>query len=83
MLKKRFISDNKNKKMKYFTILLLLLYFGSNKCRLGEQKRIIFKKHLTNLTVQTLLTGSVYFRTLFCHFLHSFVLYFLYLEVNQ
>ncbi len=25
----------------YFTILLLLLYFGSNKCRLGEQKCIL------------------------------------------
>ncbi len=29
------------KQLKYFTILLLLLYFGSKKCRLGEQKRII------------------------------------------
>ncbi len=25
----------------YFTISLLLLYFGSNKCRLGEQKCIL------------------------------------------
>ncbi len=40
----------------YFTVLLLLLYFGSNKCRLGEQKRILWK------TLQILLfknlTGS-------------------------
>ncbi len=38
----------------YFTILLLLLYFGSNTCRLGEQEN-----SLKNLTVKPLLTGSV------------------------
>ncbi len=44
---------------KYFTIVLFLLYFGSNKCRLGEQK-IIILKNITNLTFQKHLTGSVH-----------------------
>ncbi len=37
-------------------MLLFLLYFGSNKCSLGEQKRLLSVK---NLTVQKPLTGSV------------------------
>ncbi len=39
---------------------MLLLYFVSNKCRLGdgEQKRIL-KKNIKNLTVQKLLTDNV------------------------
>ncbi len=35
-----------------------MLYFGSNKYRLGEQKRLIFK-NIKNVTVQKRLTGSV------------------------
>ncbi len=49
-------------------ILLLLLYFGSNKCRLGEQKRILLK-NMKNLTVQKGLTASVYVQTLVCVFM--------------
>ena len=33
------IENSYFKKEKYFKIFLFLLYFGSNKCRLGEQKR--------------------------------------------
>ncbi len=36
-----------------------MLYFGSNKCRVGEQKRILKKKTCKKLTVQKLLTGCV------------------------
>ncbi len=45
------------KSKQYFTILLLLLYLGSNTCRLGEQENSL--KNLTNLIVKPLLTGSV------------------------
>ncbi len=31
------IENSYFNKQKYFTILLFLLYFGSNECRLGEQ----------------------------------------------
>ncbi len=40
----------------YFT--LILLYFWSNKCRLGAEENSL--KNIKNLTVQKLLTGSVY-----------------------
>ncbi len=38
---------------------IVLLYLGSNKCRLGEQK-IILLKNIKNITVQKLFIGSVY-----------------------
>ncbi len=44
-------------------MLLFLLYFGSNKGRLGEQKILLFylfKKTIKNLTLQKPLTGSVF-----------------------
>jgi len=37
---------------------MLLLYSGSNKCRLGEQKTLF--QNIRNLTVEKHLTGSVY-----------------------
>ncbi len=42
----------------YCLTLLRLLCFGSNKCRLVEQKRLL-SKHKKNLTVQKLWSGSV------------------------
>ncbi len=46
----------------------MLLYFGSNKHWLGEQKRFHLKKTLNILIFQKHLTGSVsfFFQHIFC-----------------
>ncbi len=49
------IENTHFKSNKYLTILQILLYFGSNKYSLGEQK-----SHLSHLTNHKLLKGSMF-----------------------
>ncbi len=44
-------------------LYIVQLYFGSNQCRLGEQRKLLKKKkNITNLTLQKLLIGYIHYR---------------------